>query len=500
MYTGLAYSGSRRRHRSRELRKVRLGAILAIEGWLLLFFMIQVFKIGGIGLSAVHREQSAGRFGGAQGQGMERGLLQEKFFSPEKFLFGENVSFRKKGLLREETAPDLYETLFGMHEIPLIALDAGHGGTDAGCCAEGIEEKEINLQIAKRVSEKLAGMGYQVLMIREADDFFGPEDRVRLANFRRADAYISIHQNFYEEDTAVSGMETWFYGEDASRDSRRLAQLIHRETAVQTGAAVRELRDDADFCVTGKTSMPACLIETGFLSNPQERGLLATPEYQEKIADGIAEGIRLYFQPKTMYLTFDDGPSAENTGRVLDILKERGIKATFFLVGENVEKNPQMARRIAEEGHTIGIHCYHHDYEEIYESVDSYLEDFEKAYQAVYAATGVEAKLFRFPGGSVNAHNKGVYEDIIEAMTERGFIYYDWNASLEDAFGRAEPEELIVNARESTLGRQRVVLLAHDIVYNTGMCLEGLLDALPEYRMEPLTEETEPIRFATGKS
>ena len=62
----------------------------------------------------------------------------------------------------------------------------------------------------------------------------------------------------------------------------------------------------------------------------------------------------LYLHPRTMYLTFDDGPSEENTNAVLDILKERNIKATFFLVGENVEKHPEVARRIAAEGHTIG--------------------------------------------------------------------------------------------------------------------------------------------------
>ena len=495
MYTGLAYSGSRRRHRSRELRRIRLGAVLVIEGWLLAFLLIQVLRIREISLSAICKEWIGGQVARAQMQDAEMGLLREKIIFQEKVLFGEGITFRERSLLQEGGVPSIYETLFAAHRIPVIALDAGHGGTDAGCSAEGIEEKQINLQIANLVSEKLTQMGYQVFMIREEDGYFGLADRAKLANFRRADAYISIHQNYYEEDSAVSGMETWFYGADTDRDSRRLAQLIHKETIESTGAAARELRDDANFYVTEKTAMPSCLIETGFLSNPQERELLATPEYQEKIANGIAEGIRLYFQPKTMYLTFDDGPSAENTSRVLDILKEHGIKATFFLVGENVEKNPEVARRIVEEGHSVGIHCYHHDYEELYQSVDSYLEDFEKAYQAVYAATGVEAKLFRFPGGSVNDYNKDVYEDVIEAMTEQGFIYHDWNASLEDAFGKAEPEELIANAKESTLGRQRVVLLGHDIVYNTGMCLEGLLDALPEYRMEPLTEETEPIRF-----
>ena len=63
--------------------------------------------------------------------------------------------------------------------------------------------------------------------------------------------------------------------------------------------------------------------------------------------------------------------------------------------------------------------------------MDSYIQDFEKAYEVIREATGVEAKLFRFPGGSVNAYNKHVCKDIAEKMTEMGFIYYDWNAKMQ---------------------------------------------------------------------
>ena len=113
----------------------------------------------------------------------------------------------------------------------------------------------------------------------------------------------------------------------------------------------------------------------------------------------------------------------------------------------------------------------------------------------MYEVTGVEAKLFRFPGGSLNSYNKDVYEDIIAEMTDRGFIYFDWNGSLEDAVSKSTPEQLVENAVESTLGRKKGVMLAHDSVYNTSLCLENLIDILPEYKMEPLTEEVTPIRF-----
>ena len=80
-------------------------------------------------------------------------------------------------------------------------------------------------------------------------------------------------------------------------------------------------------------------------------------------------------------------------------------------------------------------------------------------------------------------------------MTEKGYIYYDWNASLEDAVKTSTPEILLTNAKESTLGRKKIVMLAHDVVYNTTCCIDELLDQFPEYQMLPLTEEVEPIQF-----
>lgn len=379
--------------------------------------------------------------------------------------------------------------------IPLVVIDPGHGGGDEGCCRDGVQEKSINLEIARRLAEKLRDMGFDAVMTREEEQTaLTLEERVRAAEDCDADIFVSIHQNACEQQEAdAAGIETWYYG--GTEGSRRLAQLIHRGALEKTHARDRELCESDDLFVIREASMPSCLIETGFLSNGEERGKLGDPDYQDKLAEGIAEGINCYFNPKTMYLTFDDGPQEENTTAVLDILKEHDIKATFFVIGENVRRYPDVARRIVAEGHTIGIHCNHHVYDEIYESVDSYLADFQAAYDAVYEITGAEVKLFRFPGGSVNAYNKDVYEDIVAEMTDRGFIYFDWNGSLEDAVSKSTPEQLVRNAVGSTLGRKKVVMLAHDIISNTVQCLEELIDSFPEYEMKPLTEEVKPIQF-----
>lgn len=134
-----------------------------------------------------------------------------------------------------------------------------------------------------------------------------------------------------------------------------------------------------------------------------------------------------------------------------------------------------------------------HDYHKIYADVDSYIADFEKAYDTVYEVTGVKAQFFRFPGGSINAYNKKVYKDIIEEMEARGFVYYDWNASLEDATREnATAGQLIQTAVDTTLGRRSVVMLAHDRIDRTADALKDLIEAFPEYRMEALTKKVEP--------
>ena len=380
-------------------------------------------------------------------------------------------------------------------KTPLVVIDPGHGGEDDGCSQDGVTERDINLQIALLLAQKLEKIGVDVILTREDNEtYLTLEERVQLAEENSADVFVSIHQNSYEgKDGSPEGIETWYNGEN--RDSERLARLVNMGAVRETGARERDLKDSQSLYVIRETTMPSCLIETSFLTNQKEREAVNSPEYQEKMAEGIAWGIKYYLYPKTMYLTFDDGPSEENTSTVLDILKEYDIKATFFVVGENVRKHPEVAKRIVEEGHTIGIHCNRHEYDEIYASVDSYLEDFKKAYDAVYEVTGVEVQLFRFPGGSVNAYNKDVYEEIIQKMTEEGFIYFDWNASLEDAVKKTAPEKLIQNAKESTLERKKVVMLAHDIIYNTTLCLEDLIRQFPEYKMEPLTSEVVPIQF-----
>ena len=175
----------------------------------------------------------------------------------------------------------------------VILIDPGHGGVDGGCVFDDIVEKDINRLIAAQVVARLREMGYQAELARQGDEFVNVLERVETANRKDALLYVSIHQNSCE-DRSVRGIETWYDGSNTTKDSGRLAQLIQQETVRETGAVSRELVSESDLCVTSKSSMPACLIETGFLSNKEEREKLVTKEYRDKLADGIAGGIHMY--------------------------------------------------------------------------------------------------------------------------------------------------------------------------------------------------------------
>ena len=166
---------------------------------------------------------------------------------------------------------------------------------------------------------------------------------------------------------------------------------------------------------------------------------------------------------KTVYLTFDDGPSAR-TDEILRVLAEKNVKATFFVIGQAEEENLDRMRRIVAEGHTIGMHSYTHDYNSVYSSVEGFLDEFYRIFCQIRDATGVTPTVFRFPGGSINGYDAGFYQEIISEMIRRGFVPYDWNVSSEDAAtNRTLPvETLVSNVADGSAGKERSFVLFHD--------------------------------------
>ena len=211
-------------------------------------------------------------------QGEREKAVQEQAAQQEREKAMQEAAQQEREKAIQETAQQEQES--EPEKEPVIVIDPGHGGLDDGCVRDSIREKDINLQIALLVSDKLSEMGYAVRLSRQEDVYLSKEERVEQANVQETLIFVSIHQNSCEDATAA-GVETWYDGSDRFRDSKRLARLVNQETAKSTGAVERELVGASDLCVTTKTDMPSCLIETGFLTNPQERGLLVTGEYQE---------------------------------------------------------------------------------------------------------------------------------------------------------------------------------------------------------------------------
>lgn len=153
---------------------------------------------------------------------------------------------------------------------------------------------------------------------------------------------------------------------------------------------------------------------------------------------------------KTIYLTFDDGPSPR-TPEVLKILRDNGVKATFFVTHISGKSSHYM-KDIVAEGHTIALHSYTHDYDKIYASEEAYFADLQQISDLVYSETGVRTNLIRFPGGSsniVSRFNPGIMTRLTQQVTDKGYVYFDWNVVSGDANrGGATAQQIINNCRK----------------------------------------------------
>lgn len=202
----------------------------------------------------------------------------------------------------------------------------------------------------------------------------------------------------------------------------------------------------------------------------------------------------------TAYLTFDSSLGS-NTGRILDILREYNVKATFFVSGEVDPDRAAQLKRIVEEGHTVGLGSYSGSYQEIYRSVPDYLEDFRLIYDAVYENTGVKAEIFRFPGGSINAYNSGIYRELIAEMLRRRFVFFDWNISGQDTSIITQTgEQIRDNVVERMTGKDRGIVFLQDGVGKEAVvdALPGIIETLRErgYQFQPLTSTVLPVVFS----
>lgn len=226
--------------------------------------------------------------------------------------------------------------------------------------------------------------------------------------------------------------------------------------------------------------------------------------YPNLRVDPVGEFIRP--AQKTIYFTFDDGPS-KNTRAILDVLKKQGVKATFFVTAQNAGRpdTEELLCRIVAEGHSLGLHSYSHTFHEIYRSVDSYLADIDKLNDYLYQTVGTRPKILRFPGGSATANaSPSVMKRIIKEITDRGYQYYDWNVvSGDDTPTVYDPGYLADRVVNGAKDLDVAVILFHDspAPVTTAQAVDLAIDRLRElgFGFDCLTEAVEPVHLKTNR-
>ncbi|MCT8975230.1 polysaccharide deacetylase [Clostridium sp. CX1] len=201
-----------------------------------------------------------------------------------------------------------------------------------------------------------------------------------------------------------------------------------------------------------------------------------------------------------IYLTFDDGPSSIVTNNILDVLKEQNVKATFFIIGNNVKGSEDVLKRIYKEGHSIGLHTYSHQYKQIYSSENSFIEEMIKTSEEINRVIGIKPNIIRFPYGS----NCYLNNDFLVKLHNNNFKVYDWNASISDGTKPySSPEEFAKEAIARGSGIPYIVFLMHcnNINVNTSKALPQIIQHYKKlgYEFRTITNNTPEFYWRPSK-
>ena len=227
-----------------------------------------------------------------------------------------------------------------------------------------------------------------------------------------------------------------------------------------------------------------------------------TIEEEKLLSEQVSEPIQtqqIPIEKKKVYLTFDDGPSS-NTERILDILDAYDVKATFFVTGYQASKHPEWYKEIVDRGHTIGMHSYSHVYRDIYSSKESFIADIDKLSEFIVETTGVEPRYLRFPGGSSNNVSTVAMSELCLLADERGWKYFDWNVSSQDATTPAPSSTAITNNVLAGIeAHDSAIILMHDAAEKNATVaalpdiIEGI-QAKGDTVILPIDDDTEPVQ------
>lgn len=421
-----------------------------------------------------------------------------------------------------------------------VCLDPGHGGVDPGCDYNGRIESEDNWKLAQEVKKEMESAGIEVVMTREDNNtkvFL--KDRVEIANASGADYFISLHRNKGDG----YGVETWMTG-SAGSVTETLTNNIHNAivaAGVQRDRSVKigtETGEGSDYFVIGNTTMPACLVEFGFINSEEDNRLfdekmtayaqaitqavqdtyaqygetkalsadeldgkeastetagkngirLSYPaidnvsalsseildwgqgtnvddqnrptgclSYQEKFKDYTADFI-IPTNEKKIYLTFDEGYEYGCTPTILSTLKEKGVKAVFFVTQPYINSSPDLVRQIIDGGHILGNHSLTHPAAGIpSQSLEVQEKEVMDVHNFVKENYDYDMYLFRFPAGKFSEQSLAVLSNCGYRSVFWSFAYLDYDVenqpdeteSLQKMLDRLHPGAIYLLHAES---------------------------------------------------
>ena len=196
----------------------------------------------------------------------------------------------------------------------------------------------------------------------------------------------------------------------------------------------------------------------------------------------------------TIYLTFDDGPKEGTTNVILDILKQEGVKATFFVTNGGPD---YLIKREYDEGHTVALHTASHNYATVYASDDAYFQDLASVQNRVKRITGYTSMIVRFPGGTSNTvsrnYSPGIMSRLSQSLPAKGYKFYDWNISSGDAGGTTNPNGVYSNVVNNLSKNRANIVLMHDIKTYTRDAIKSIITYGKQngYSFDRITMETE---------
>lgn len=315
-----------------------------------------------------------------------------------------------------------------------------------------------------------------------------PERRKRINRLKKAIAWTVLFMILFPMlGCVILGVMLYRMNSSAERLTEQVAFLEKSlQESVDEKDRMRELLQiDGE---VGQEALPGMAYE-------ELAGMEDIPEVDAETDDGI----------RRIYLTFDDGPSIY-TRELLDILAQYNVKATFFVTAKGKENYGDIYRRIVEEGHTLGMHSYSHEYGNIYASLENFQEDIEMLRNFLYRETGTVSRFYRFPGGSSNTVTDTDIHEFIRYLNAMEIAYFDWNISSGDASSvHSDSEEIVERVMSEIPARRVAVVLMHDAAdkHSTVEALPKLIEEIQAMNdgteILPITEETMLIQHVSGE-